>query len=265
MGGHEVGGLSDRQDLCRLLIGDADAVAVLQLDDELHEVQRVGLQVLPEARGVADSPRIHLQLGGKVLADALENLFAGHRGATLAAVADRKAPAASSAAVVRPTMSSSAAQRASFTACSMPVGPKLPCATTTGLRRPSRIAPPTFSGSRSSRSPASLPRIRRPPRLETGPERIRERISAPTAFSVLSSTFSATLPVKPSATTTSAPAVGMSKPSRFPAKLRWPASARRSCAVSTPGVPLPDSAPTDSRPTDGRSMPTTASMKPAPM
>ncbi len=39
----------------------------------------------------------------------------------------------------------------------------------------------------------------------------------------------------------------------------------RSCAVSTSGVPLPDSSPTDSRPTDGRSIPTTASMKPAPM
>src|SRR5687768_5351507 len=257
MGGDEVGGLSDGQDLGRLLIRDADPVAVLQLDDELHEVQRVRLQVLPEASGVADSLRIDLQLGGEVLADALENLFAGHRGATLAAVADRKAPAASSAAVVRPTMSSSAARRASFTACSMPVGPKLPCATTTGLRSPSRIAPPTFSGSRSSRSLPSLPRIRSPPRLEIAPDRMRERISPETILSVPSRTFSATFPVKPSATTTSARALGMSKPSTFPTKFRPPASAMRSCAVRTSGVPFPDSSPTDRSPTDGRFTPTT--------
>jgi hypothetical protein len=73
------------------------------------------------------------------------------------------------------------------------------------------------------------------------------------------------LPVKPSATTTWARAFGMSKPSTFPTKFSLPASAMRSCAVSTSGVPLPDSSPTDSSPTDGRSIPTTASMKPAPM
>src|SRR5215213_827396 len=227
MRGDEVSGLADRKDLGRLLIRDADPVAVLQLDDELDQVEGVRLQVFPEASGVADSLRIHLQLRGQVLADALENLFAGHRWATLAAVADRKAPAAWSAEVVRPTMSSSAARRANFTACSMPVGPKLPCATTTGFRSPSRIAPPTFSGSKSSRSFPSLPRTSSPPRLDIAPDRIRERISAPKTFSVLSSTFSATLPVNPSATTTSTPAVGMSKPSTFPAKFSAPVSAMR--------------------------------------
>src|SRR5215212_9750961 len=265
MGGDEVGGLTDGQDPCRLLIGNPDAVAVLQLDHELDEIERVRLQVLPEPRGLVDAARIHLELGGQVLPDAVENLLAGHRWATLAAPADRKAPAASSAAVVRPTMSSSTARPASFTACSMPVGPKLPCATTTGFRSPSRIAPPTFSGSRSSRSPASLPRTRRPPTLEATPERMRERISPDTTFTVPSSTLSATLPVNPSATTTSARAPGMSKPSRFPTKLSAPASAMRSCAVKTPGVFLTDSATTESSPTDGRSMPTTASMNPAPM
>ena len=40
-------------------------------------------------------------------------------------------------------------------------------ATTTGLRRPSRIAPPTPSGSSSVRRPPSLPRISRPPTLDT--------------------------------------------------------------------------------------------------
>src|SRR5918995_3156294 len=234
MGGDEVCGLADREDLGRLLVRDADPVAVLELDHELHQVERVRLEVLLEAGGAVDALGVDLQFGGQVLPDAVENLFAGHRGATLAALADRNAPAPSRAAVVRPTMSSSTARAASFTACSIPVGPKLPCATTTGFRSPSRIAPPTFSGSRSSRSFPSLPRTSRPPRVETAPERTRERISPKATLRVPSSTFSATLPVNPSATSTS-------------------------------GVPLPDSSPTDKRPTDGRSIPTTASMKPAPM
>src|SRR5215210_6472197 len=192
MGGDEVRGLADREDLGRLLVRDANPVAVLELHDQLDQVERVRLQVLPEAGGLVDAPRLHLQFGGQVLADAVENLLSGHRGATLAAVADRKAPAASRAAVVLPTMSSSTARWASFTACSMPTGPKLPCPTTTGFRRPSRIAPPTFSGSRSSRSLPSLPRMRRPPRVETAPERMRLRISPVIAFTVPSRTFRAT-------------------------------------------------------------------------
>ena len=90
-------------------------------------------------------------------------------------------------------------------------------------------------------------------------------LAADAPSSVPSITFSATLPVKPSATTTSTPAVGMSKPSTLPAKLSAPASAMRSCAVSTSGVPLPDSSPTDSSPTAAARSPRTASMKPAPM
>src|SRR4051812_44798558 len=189
MGGDKISGLTNRQDPGRFLVRDANPVAVLELDDELHQIERVRLQVLPEAGGAVDAPPIHLQLGGQVLADAVENLLSGHREATLASVADRNAPADSRAAVVRPTMSSSTARWASFTACSMPTGPKLPCPTTTGLRRPSRIAPPTFSGSRSSRSPPSLPRISSPPRLEMRPERMRPRISPVIALTVPSSTF----------------------------------------------------------------------------
>src|SRR5918992_2684175 len=71
MRGDEVGGLPHRQDPGRLLVRDADAVAVLQLHHELHEVQRVRLEVLLEARVLADAPRLHLELGGQVIADAL--------------------------------------------------------------------------------------------------------------------------------------------------------------------------------------------------
>src|ERR671914_1626319 len=43
MRGDEVSGLPDRQDLGRFLVGDADAVAVLELDHELHEIEGVRL------------------------------------------------------------------------------------------------------------------------------------------------------------------------------------------------------------------------------
>ena len=56
MGGDEVRSLSDGQDLRRLLVGYANAVVVLQLDDELDEIERVRLQVLTEAGGLVDAP-----------------------------------------------------------------------------------------------------------------------------------------------------------------------------------------------------------------
>src|SRR5919108_4853281 len=265
MGGYEVRGLADRQDLGRLLVRDPDAVAVLELDDQLDEVQRVRLEVLLEAGPLADPPGIDLELRREVLPDAVEDLFARHDGSpTLAAGADLSAPACSSAARVRSTIRSSTARRARRTAVAIPFGPKLPCATTTGLRSPSRIAPPTRSGSISSRSCAIFPRIRSPPTLDTGPERIRSLIASRTVREVPSSTFSATLPVKPSLTTTSAVAAGRSNPSTLPTKLNGPPCSR-SPASRTSGVPLPCSSPTDSSPTRGLATPTTASMNAAPM
>src|SRR3954469_16156906 len=79
MGGDEIRGLADRQDLYRLLVGNPDAVAVLELDDELDQVERVRLEVLPEAGVLADARGVHLQLGGQVLADAFEDLVSFHR------------------------------------------------------------------------------------------------------------------------------------------------------------------------------------------
>src|SRR5215211_435336 len=254
MGGDEVCGLADREYLGRVLVGDAYAVAVLELHDELHEVERVGLEILLEASAVADAAGIDLQLGCEVLADALEDRFAGHSGATLAVGTDLNAPAASSASAVRSTMRWSTARRASRTAAAIPSGPKLPCATTTGRRSPSRIAPPTRSGSSCSRRAPSRRLMSSPPALDTAPERIASRMAPVTALAVPSMAFSATLPVKPSVTTTSTLPPARSKPSTLPAKLRPPA-ASRSPASSTSDVPLPDSSPTDSNPTCGRSTP----------
>src|SRR3954462_3281574 len=163
MSGDEVRGLPHREDLGRLLVGDADPVAVLQFDHELHQVERIGLEILLEPRVVLNARGVDLQLGGQVIADALEYLVPGHRVSTLAVGADLKAPAASRASRVRSTIRSSTARRASRMALAIPFGPKLPCATTTGLRSPRRIAPPTASGSSSSRSRSTLRLIKRPP------------------------------------------------------------------------------------------------------
>ena len=100
--------------------------------------------------------------------------------------------------------------------------------------------------------------------MDTGFEVMASRMASRTTREVPSSTFSAMLPVKPSATTTSAPAPGRSKPSRLPVKFSGPPS-RRSRASSTSGVPLPLSSPTESSPTLGRSTPITASMNADPM
>src|SRR5918999_4849578 len=78
MGGDEVRGLADREDLGCLLVGDPDAVVVLELDDQLDQVERVGLQVLLEARLLTDAVRPHAQFGGQVLPDAFEDLLSFH-------------------------------------------------------------------------------------------------------------------------------------------------------------------------------------------
>src|SRR5262245_42844264 len=90
MGGDEVRGLADRQDLGSLLVGYPDAIAVLQLDHELHEIEGIGLQVLLEASALGDAGRVDLQLRRQVLANAFEDLLAGHDPATLAVGTDLK-------------------------------------------------------------------------------------------------------------------------------------------------------------------------------
>jgi hypothetical protein len=92
------------------------------------------------------------------------------------------------------------------------------------------------------------------------------RIAAVTVEAVPSISFSATLPVKPSVTTTSATPFVTSLPSTLPTKLRPDvSSASRACAATTSSVPFFGSSPFESRPTRGRAMPFTASMNCAPM
>ncbi len=123
--------------------------------------------------------------------------------AKLAAGADRKAPPWARAAAVRSTMSSSAARRAKRTAFAIPSTLDFPWATTTGRRTPSRIAPPVVLGSSCSRRPARRPRTSSPPSDDRSPPRMASRTAPATVFAVPSISFRATLPVKPSVTTTS--------------------------------------------------------------
>ena len=127
MGEDEVDRLTDGEDLRRLLVAHRDAVGVLELLHERVEVQRVGLEVLLEARLLGDRLGIEVELVGEVLAHACEDLVAGHAGGTLDAGPDvaagggpSSAPAASSAACVRPTTSPETPRAASRIACEMP-------------------------------------------------------------------------------------------------------------------------------------------------
>src|SRR5262245_21623385 len=138
----EVDGLTHGEDPRRLLVGHLHAVGVLELLDKRVEVQRVGLEVLLEARRLVDARRIDLELVGQVRTDQREDLFAGHDDATVDGEPDigrvRSARAASSAACVRPTTSPSTARAASRIACAMPRLLKRPCGTTPSWRSPSR-------------------------------------------------------------------------------------------------------------------------------
>ena len=142
---HEVDRLADREDLRRLLVGDAD--------------RRTGPRAPARAcRGRASRPRDPrgsastrrsrsgsiVELVGEVRADELEDLLAGHCAGTLAGGSDdgrlpQRAPASSSAASVRPTTSSRTPRAATSIARAKPVRVKRPCATTPSAAQPEHV------------------------------------------------------------------------------------------------------------------------------
>src|SRR2546423_1829826 len=204
--GHEVDDRSHGLHLGGLVVGDAYAVGVLQLDQQLDQVKGVGAQVVLEARGLADRAGVDLKLSGQVVPDPPEDLVPGHDPLpTLTAVADAEAsePLDSRAASVRSTTPSCTARWASRTPFATPTGVALPCVTNATPRRPSRIPAPTESWLSSARSRRALPRMSSPPSDATGPERTASRTAPITVIAVPSTALSATVPVKPSVTTTS--------------------------------------------------------------
>src|SRR3954447_26932157 len=75
----EVDGVADGLDVGGPLLAHSDVVAVLELHDELIEVERICVQVLPEARLGLNLLRRHLELGAQVIPDQGHYLFTFHR------------------------------------------------------------------------------------------------------------------------------------------------------------------------------------------
>ena len=164
VGDDEVDGLAHGEDPRRLLVGHLHAVGVLELLHERVEVERVGLEVLLEARRLVDARGIDLELVGEMRLDEAEDLFAGHGEATVEgdpdAGAARSACAASSAACVRPTTSPSTPRAASRIAWAMPRRREAPVrhdaepaqAEQVGAARRSRDRSPSRNSSSAGRS-----------------------------------------------------------------------------------------------------------------
>src|SRR5512132_2126893 len=270
---YEVDGRSDRLDPSRLLVRHHHAVRVLELLHQRVEVERGGLQVALEVRGLVDPRRVELQLVGEVGPDGLEDLVAGHGwSGTLDTTADtsagacRSAPAPASVSSVRPTTSSRTPRAASRIALVIPAASNEPCGTTTSLRRPSRTAPPTACGSSWSRSSRKAGRSIRPPIVERLDEVAASRTAPSSTAEVPSITFSTTLPVKPSVTITSASPVPIAKPSTLPTKFRRDsASESTAWAATRSSGPFDASSPLLSSATRGRETPIAVSMNAAPM
>src|SRR2546421_1970863 len=259
---HEVDYRPHRLHLRGLVIGDSNVIGDLELDQKLDQVQGVDVQVVLEARLLADLVGVDLQLRGQVVPDPLEHLLSGHDPLptlTAAADADASEPLSLRAASVRSTTPSSTARCASRTAVATPTGVAFPWVTNAPPRRPSRIPAPTESWLSSSRRRRALLRIRSPPSDEIAPERIVSRTAAITVMAVPSTALSATLPVNPSVTPTSSFPPAMSSPSTLPAKSSGPSLSTR-LASTTSSVPFLGSSPTERSPTHARSTPCTASM-----
>src|SRR5919202_1654323 len=167
--GHVVDDRPNRLHPGGVVIRDPYPIGVLELDEELDQVQRVGVQVVLEARAVAERRLVDLKLHGQEVPDPLEHLLPGHDPApTLTAAADAAAsePLSLSAASVRSTTPSSTARCASWTAVATPTGVASPCVTKATPRRPRRIPAPTESWLSSVRSRWTFLRMSSPPRDE---------------------------------------------------------------------------------------------------
>src|SRR5579862_4838799 len=70
-----VDSLPDGGDLLRVLVGDLDPELVLELHDQLHEIERVRVQILLERRLLVDLALLHAELLGQDFLDPLVDLF----------------------------------------------------------------------------------------------------------------------------------------------------------------------------------------------
>src|SRR5436305_4739905 len=111
--GHEVSDLAHGVQLGGLVVGDADAIGVLELDNQLDEVQGVGVEVLLEPCVFVDGRSVDRELDCQVIPHPREHLVPRHDPLpTLTAGADTDAsePLSRRAASVRSTTLSSTAR-----------------------------------------------------------------------------------------------------------------------------------------------------------
>ena len=249
MGEDEVDGLADGQDLRGLLVGHPDAVGVLELLDERVEVERVGLEVLLEARVLVDARRIEVELVGEVrriraktssrvmAADTLERCADGcrvsagrRRAAQRAGGLERGVRAADdvpahAARGQQDRLGDAAAREAPVRHDAEPAqAEQVGAARRLGVDLVAELAQRRAQQQR-----------RRPSRAaRTWPRRGSRRSIVCETPSI---SFSATLPVKPSVTTTSAAPAVTSLPSTLPTNSRCRAAAS---AVAQQRVGLQD-------------------------
>src|SRR5438270_9633688 len=78
--GDVVDRLANGLDLLGILVGDLDPELVLQLHDQLHEIERVGVQILLEGRFLRDLALLDSELLGQDVLDPLEDFLprSGH-------------------------------------------------------------------------------------------------------------------------------------------------------------------------------------------
>src|SRR3954462_30558 len=141
----EVDRLADGLDVLGLVLSDADAVGVLELDDQLDEVERVGFEVFLEPAVLLDDSSVDTELIGKVGPDQLQHLSPVRRrrahgtALKLSAGADaRRTPASASAPARRPATSCSTPRSAKAMALAIARLLEAPWDTTTRPRSPSR-------------------------------------------------------------------------------------------------------------------------------
>src|SRR6266536_1341821 len=87
-----VDGLPDGMDLLRVLVRDLDPELVFELHDQLHEIERVGVQVLLERGFFGDLVLIHPELFRQDFLDPLEHFLSRCRHCHLTCLGFRSAP-----------------------------------------------------------------------------------------------------------------------------------------------------------------------------
>ena len=230
---HEVDRLADGLDALGLILGHADAVAVLELHDQFDEVERVGFEVLLEPARLLDRGCVDTKLLREVRSGSaptpLRASGPSGRGATLSAGTDAESGSGApcrtgyagglqrSAGASRDLLLHARARQARSRSRSRAGwrsrGKRSPGhAGRAGRRR--RRTP--GRGARAARRAGDL--ISRPPSFGRGARRGSRRGSRRPRYGVVPSiSFSATLPVKPSVTTTSASPGTSPSPSTLPA------------------------------------------------